>query len=270
MKYFSKLWILIGFLERVRRKGFFITLNELRLYYLKYSKFPKKLGPFRISIKYKIKCFLYYFKYIYYLFDYPFDFILNCPPHCINEYYTHKWGHNPAAFALYDKRIAYNICAQHNINYPKVFLVKDHGRIYEYGFIEGKEVIIKPIFGSQGDNVKKMTISKENLILFENCIFQEVIYPHKDLIVLAGSRTLHTIRIHGYVDMFFNVKIIAAYLRLSLNDVTDNMGKGSIGIPIILETGRLQSFGTREFPRLERLEQHPITGIVFSELLLMR
>jgi len=263
MKYISKTWLFRGVLERVKLFGFFKVVHECYKYYKKYSRYPKKFGPFRVSWKYKLNCIGYYIKYVYYLSNYSFDFIINCPPLTINLFLKYKWDHNPSAFQLFDKAISYNICKLNSIAVPEIYIIKRNNKItYKCNF-NGK-CICKPINSSQGDNVTIMDNSLRGLDKVDNVICQEIIKPHSKLIKLSATDALSTLRIHGYRDMFNKVSIIAAYLRLPINEIVDNMGRGGIGIPIDLDSGELKKYGTKEFPRLERITRHPVTNIEFK------
>jgi hypothetical protein len=106
---------------------------------------------------------------------------------------------------------------------------------------------------------------------YSKWIIQDRIYPHRDLMALAGSDYLQTARVITYVDDHGEVRIPIAWLRIIVGrSWIDNFNFGASGNlvgTIDVATGRLKHVlgsGEPGFGLTQRV-RHPSTGAAFAD-----
>lgn len=141
-------------------------------------------------------------------------------------------------------------------------LLNDNENQFSAFFKEKKEIIAKPISGSCGKGIEKLQYHRKEVhsnyeLCKENqlCLIEEVIHQHPDMNVL-NDKAVNTVRI---VTIYANKKthIMAAYLRIGVNDIVDNFNHGGMVVPIDLDTGIIHDVAVDKKGNTYR--KHPVT-----------
>lgn len=130
--------------------------------------------------------------------------------------------------------------------------------------IAEKDIIIKPIEGTRGSGISKISrnqnIDIEKLAeecIKNQCLIEECITGHQILQEINPS-SLNTIRIVTF-NVGRNVGILAAAVRFGIgNSVVDNIHNGSIWAHIDVKTGKVDTDATNV--KGEKFSHHPTTG----------
>lgn len=118
-----------------------------------------------------------------------------------------------------DKSYWFNIFNKYNINHPKVIFIKKNNKIYKLNnYNRNKMYIIKPLHGTLGENVKKISgtdinnyIKKENNIIIQN----QLVDCHSE-----------NVRHFRYISLYNGEKfILVEIISKKKNKVTSNGGK---------------------------------------------
>ncbi len=96
-------------------------------------------------------------------------------------------------------------------------------------------------------------------------IIQELVEQHPALQAF-GTKCVNTIRTITIMGKSGKVSVFAAFLRVGTDteSFVDNRAKGGLAIGVELETGRLMRYGLPHARFGEKVEVHPLSGIVFD------
>ena len=214
---------------------------------------------------------------------------------------------NPRACFPYteNKLVFFQRCAAHGLSTPRVRavvgpiagdsagvpvaetptdLVRQLGPVAPYDFV------FKPADGVYGRGILALRFdgttfigpagrshSAEDLLAhmagsqYRSWLVQDRIYPHPDLVALAGTNYLQTARVISYLDEKNHPQIPIAWLRIiGADSVVDNFHFGMAGNlvgTIDLATGRLEHvLGAKQpGPGLRVWSHHPGTGAAFDD-----
>lgn len=173
---------------------------------------------------------------------------------------------------------------------PKTIALIDRDRVFLHetkkwvAFSEfcrdDRKAVFKVVDGTFGDNVFVAEI-KDGLIEAEGkqytqeqmsarmgdkrYIVQELIVQHPALQAF-GTRCVNTIRIITIRGKSGKVSVFAAFLRVGTDteSFVDNRAKGGLAIGVELDTGKLMKYGFPHARFGEKVESHPLSGIVFE------
>jgi Sugar-transfer associated ATP-grasp len=214
---------------------------------------------------------------------------------------------NPRACIPYteNKLVFFRRCADHGLSTPRVLaavgpragdsagvpvaetptdLVTQLGPVAPYDFV------FKPTTGVYGRGILALRFdgttfvgpagrshSAEDLFAhvarseYRRWLLQDRIYPHRDLVALAGTNYLQTARVISYLDARNRPQIPIAWLRIiGADSVVDNFKFGMSGNlvgTIDLATGRLEHvLGPKQpGPGLRVWSHHPGTSVAFDD-----
>ena len=96
-------------------------------------------------------------------------------------------------------------------------------------------------------------------------IVQELVVQHSALQAF-GTRCVNTIRIITLRGKSGAISVFSAFLRVSTNTTSfvDNRAKGSLAVGVDLENGKLMKYGFPHARFGEKVDVHPLSGIVFE------
>lgn len=251
-----------------------------------YSRFFKQ--KYKRSKRYFLKnAFMYYFKYSMLPIDYFYFDVYGDKDFNPNEYATTLFMYkfhkklNKKTFVQYflDKRL-FN---QHF----KEFMGHKYIHLKETSFKEleawidkskAKYLMIKKAKSVGGFGVKKLNIEKkEGSIYVDNerlkdafkrikkyDILEEFVVQHESISELNPS-CLNTVRVVTVIDKFNEVNILAAAMRLGVDNDIDNFHAGGIAVNIDIETGCLDGEGFKLSPSDPWwFVKHPSTQVVLD------
>ena len=129
-------------------------------------------------------------------------------------------------------------------------------------FVKGKDVIIlKPIDGSGGDGVEKLTVNESTygyVTAKAPCLIEEAIVQCREIAELNPT-SVNTIRPLTFVKDDGEAVMLAAYLRIGRGGIVDNFCGGGMVCPINVETGVI------EYPAVDGENNvyytHPVSGV---------
>lgn len=254
--------------ERTKSKGFFTVIKEMRLYYKKYSKFPLLIGAKKVDYKYKLFVIYNYFKIIAIHPGITLENILNYFPTRMQQFFIYKLDPKENRELTFDKILFYQKLRQFKLPFPITFFYTKNG--HKYNLDEdlvnlqksdiSPKVFVKPIRDNGGVNAG--VFLKDDLkTIDDGFVVQELVKNHPKIIELSGDFAFNTFRIITYLDNDNNVNILSAIYRLSKGKEVDNWGRGSINVPVDIDSGQLGRYGiTKNF---ERYEQHPAGNTLF-------
>lgn len=173
---------------------------------------------------------------------------------------------------------------------PKTIALIDRGRVFLHEnrkwltFSEfcqdERKAVFKVVDGTFGDNVfvagikdgiieaegRKFTAEQMSERLGDKrYILQELIVQHASLQAF-GTKCVNTIRIITIRGKSGKVSVFAAFLRVGTDteSFVDNRAKGGLAIGVELDTGKLMKYGLPHARFGEKVESHPLSGIVFE------
>ena len=96
-------------------------------------------------------------------------------------------------------------------------------------------------------------------------IVQHVVRQH-EVLRRFQTKSISTIRVITVRGKSGAINLFAAFLRLSADgdSFVDNRARGGLGIGVDLETGKLMKYGFPHDSFGQKLEKHPLSGIVFD------
>ncbi|MDD3392628.1 MAG: sugar-transfer associated ATP-grasp domain-containing protein [Bacilli bacterium] len=127
-----------------------------------------------------------------------------------------------------------------------------------------KEIIVKPIDGTCGKKIEKITIKNKdynelfNYLKTNNLLLIEEVIKQHDKLNKLHPTSINTIRIVtiAYQD---KATILTAFLRIGNGKVVDNFNSGGMVAPVNIKTGIIH------FPALDKdghlYKKHPLTNI---------
>lgn len=132
------------------------------------------------------------------------------------------------------------------------------------------KIVVKDAFGQCGWQVEVIKVedySREKLIEYMNSkgfnLAEEYIVQHPRLSELSDTG-VNTVRIITQINKYGGVDILGARLRISINNIVDNMASGNIAAPIDIETGEVTGLGVYSDITKEPVEFHPVTNVKIS------
>jgi hypothetical protein len=226
------------------------------------------------SMKYKIIIIYEYLKLRYYNKSGNSAFVLNCIPIIFYRYYlSHKTGHYEYGHECINKQYFYRILSKHNLPFPETYFIISNGKIKDLdnNYIPPQHIdsdrnyFAKTLSGSCGKGACIIKGKEIDIGKYDEYIIQDVCTNHKLIKKLAPNKSFNTIRIHSYYsNKHSRMVILTAYLKLGIqNSIIDNVGTGGIGVPINLETGKLNKYGFSEFANKE-YEKYPGSNVKFE------
>lgn len=268
----SKFKYLRGIVKRSLKIGLVNTLNEIKLYYKRYSNLPR-IKYNKIEFKYKLYVIYTYIKLTYYLFDKDSSNILDFVPRRIQQYLLPIINPLDKKQVLVDKVLFYRILKDKNLPYPQIYFhIKDNkpydvenNQLKSLSIFEGKEIYVKVRDGSSGKGAEIIKFDSRQEMLRDNCIYQERLHTADSLMMLADVNSFNTCRVSTYIDNEGSTSVDLAYLKLGgKNNAVDNIASGGIGIPININTGELNKTGFIEFGSSFEVDKHPCGKIKFE------
>jgi hypothetical protein len=203
-----------------------------------------------------------------------------------------------------DKLVFFRRCIDNALATPKVFAAFCQGRVLPNAIpavTGGSELlalmaggapsdfVFKPVAGVHGRGVLLLKFSSaafstpdgsrydaDALLahakrsVYADWLFQERLYPHRDLVELSGTRYLQTARVVSYLDSAGRVHIPVAWLRIIAGHTAfDNFNFGASGnvvATIDVVTGKLKHVlsAAPDGLGLVELARHPATGRRFT------
>ena len=145
---------------------------------------------------------------------------------------------------------------------------------------QDRTAVFKVVDGTFGDNVFVATI-KHGMIEAEGqkytpeqlsarlgnkrYILQELIVQHPALQAF-GTKCVNTVRIITVRGKSGKVSVFVAFLRVGTDteSFVDNRAKGGLAIGVELDTGKLMKYGLPHARFGEKVDIHPLSGIVFE------
>ncbi len=210
----------------------------------------------RVPLKYRVRVFYEYMKYLYYGNDKTQDYLIKCVPRSLFLYYlSHKTQHYEKGCNAIDKWRFYQLMKENELKIPATYAIKINGKFIDLdnnnvdinNLPEKTQFFVKPFGSSAGASAKKMT-KDELQELEDGMIIQEVLRNHGSIRDICGeSSSLNTIRIHTYYSTILDeVYILNAHLKIGVpGSSVDTFGMGidGVGVMIDIENGKLHEVG---------------------------
>lgn len=163
-------------------------------------------------------------------------------------------------YKAYAEFIIHNVCTlddlKANNEQAKKVLLNPTGKI-----------VIKDALGQCGWDVEVIDAkanTSEQLIDYMASkgfnLAEEFIIQHSALAGLSPSG-LNTIRVITQLNERNQVEILGARLRISVNNIVDNLASGNIAAPIDIETGVINGYAVYSDITKEAVEYHPVTKV---------
>ena len=189
---------------------------------------------------------------------------------------------------MYEYQLQMNPKESRNLLSDKTLFLKDYGKFVNHAFarieelklkpelakdfIEGKsdKVVLKSIDGQCGRGIQIIPVNGltpsslvSKLEASGNNLAEEFVQQHEDLNGLSPSG-LNTLRIVTQINKEGEVDVIAARLRITVNNVVDNLAAGNIAAEVDLETGKVNGTAVYSDITKEDVAIHPVTGVLIS------
>lgn len=264
--------------SRVYHVGIMNFLKEWILYSRKYISLPKKIA-LKPTFKYRIFVIHNYLRIIWFKPDISkYDLLNIIPKSFAKGFLAHITNPLDQKYQLVDKVFFYQKMAEHKIPFPKTYFYKkgpnyytlDDIQIQKFLMYEGKEMFIKAIDGSSGQDVGIINFKYEpQMYQGKDLIFQELVRPHTDIRKMSPVRAASTIRVNSYLSKDGTIEIDSAFIKFpSLDAISDNMDNGSLGVAIDFNSGKLKGAPISTNSDLKSNKtinnEHPLSGMKFN------
>ena len=139
--------------------------------------------------------------------------------------------------------------------------------------INGKsdKVVLKSVDGQCGRGIQIISVNGltpsvliSKLDASGNDLAEEFVEQHEDLNRLSPSG-LNTLRVVTQINKKGGVDIIAARLRITVNNSVDNLAAGNLAAEVDLESGRVSRPAVYSDITKEDSTIHPITGVIIVD-----
>ncbi|MCM1370795.1 MAG: hypothetical protein NC181_02750 [Clostridium sp.] len=177
----------------------------------------------------------------------------------INNQFIKKYN-NPKFTHIFNNKNEFNEMFKDFIKRDWMIVGSNNKKEFLEFVKDKKEIIIKPIDGTHGDRIERLSTSTKNLyehILETKAYLVEEVIVQNKVMQRLNSSSVNTIRA---ITVFKNDKayIVAAYIRIGNGKVVDNFNNGGMTAPINVDNA------TIEFPALDKkgnlYYKHPITN----------
>ena len=224
---------------------------------------------FRDSLKYNISI-LEYFQFHFYE---------------INPEEKVKWA---GTGYMYEYQLMMNPKESRKLLSDKALFLKEYGKFVNHAFarieelklkpelakdlIEGKsdKVVLKSVDGQCGRGIQIIPVEGltpaslvSKLEASGNDLVEEFVQQHEDLNRLSPSG-LNTLRIVTQINKEGGADVIAARLRITVNNSVDNMAAGNLAAEVNLDNGKVNGPAVYSDITKGDTPTHPITGVVFN------
>tara|TARA_Y100000588_G_scaffold393738_2_gene510921 strand:- start:265 stop:1278 length:1014 start_codon:yes stop_codon:yes gene_type:complete len=189
---------------------------------------------------------------------------------------------------MYEYQLLMNPKESRNLLSDKALFLKDYGKFVNHAFagieelklkpelakdlIEGRsdKVVLKSVDGQCGRGIQIIPVKGLNpstlvskLEASGNDLAEEFVQQHEDLNRLSPSG-LNTLRIVTQINKEGGVDVIAARLRITVNNSVDNLAAGNLAAEVNLESGKVNGPAVYSDITKEDTATHPVTGVVIS------
>ncbi|MFA5570231.1 MAG: sugar-transfer associated ATP-grasp domain-containing protein [Sphaerochaetaceae bacterium] len=226
-----------------------------------YSIIPKLMGFYaKTTVEYKAALLYEYAKYLYYADNKDQAYLLQCVPRALYRYYlSHKTRHYELGSNAIDKWRFYQLMVENGLLIPETYALKKDDQFFDLKgkvvnveeFPDGEIFFTKP-FDSSGGLSTSIATKQQLRELANGFMVQEVLKNSGSIKEISGTTSpFNTIRVYTFISpKTLKMHLLSATLKIgALDSITDNLGKGGVGVPIDCSSGKLGEYGVSEYSK---------------------